>query len=89
MEGEEQVPSAMTPTLEGKAAVEEDWCIYSLGNWNYTGPSMPRETLDNASTGKVTDQPLGGVAPAVVLSSLPRNSLEIRTAKFPYLEGLL
>ena len=48
-----------------------------------------QETLDNASTGKVTDQPLGGVAPAVVLSSLPRNSLEIRTAKFPYLEGLL
>ena len=40
MEGEEQVRSVMTPTLEGKAEVEEDWCIYRLGNSNYEGPSV-------------------------------------------------
>ena len=40
MEGEEQVRSEMTPTLEGKAEVEEDWCIYRLGNWNYEGTSV-------------------------------------------------
>ena len=40
MEEEEQVRSEMTPTLEGKAEVEEDWCIYRLGNLYYKGPSV-------------------------------------------------
>ena len=48
-----------------------------------------QETLDNVSIGKVTDQPLGEVALGAVLSSLPRNSSEIRRVKFPFPEGIL
>ena len=88
--GVENVTKAATDTMKIDKYCETEnprqRCFLELISHFHTY-HIPQETWANASTERLIDRPLEGVVQAAMLSSSPKNSLEIRGVKSPYLVG--